>query len=575
VPNDTTIQIGMELELKELKAKLATIPGLTEAQMNKMAKAAGKGSKKAADEAGQGVKGLKSILEGVGYGDKAGKVGKLVEGFEALGVSGAAAGVALGGAAIGLAAVAAGAVGIYEISKFAVEAALDVENLAAKMAKAGETDVIPAYQLDAAKKMNDEIGALNRQWDQFRLVVGGDVAPTLQRVSHFVVELGIAAEHAGSKLGDVGSTIETVTTTAAGWLDKLNKLSPAIAQQVSPVYALAGALSQYSEEADNAARSAELLNTAESGAGDWVAIQEDRIRKAEEAAKKDRARQKQSAESSHEFAAQMRADRDADAQGLEEYNAYQEQLAKDDAERIANQMATEESQFLARQSAMDSLLADAQKAHVVKMRITDAELDRDQTIIASTMALGEAFQGYVQARIANGGKLTEAERKAALIAFRGEQAAAETSIVISTARAAAAAFAAAGGFPLGLPAAALSIAEGAAQAAGVAAQSPPQYPGGGYIDAGIGAPARGVSGDHRAVAVETGESILDRKATRAVGGKRGVQALNEGRGLGGATVVQMRYGHRVFDEIVVDSMGHGGALFHAINGKRRPGHHGR
>lgn len=105
--------------------------------------------------------------------------------------------------------------------------------------------------------------------------------------------------------------------------------------------------------------------------------------------------------------------------------------------------------------------------------------------------------------------------------------------------------------------AATAVATAAAQGISIASAKPPTFDRGGIVNAG--------TGDQIAAAVLPGEAILSREAVAGIGAQ-GVDALNDGRGMGGPTVVQMVYRHRIFDEFIQDNMSAPTPLGQAVRG---------
>ena len=106
------------------------------------------------------------------------------------------------------------------------------------------------------------------------------------------------------------------------------------------------------------------------------------------------------------------------------------------------------------------------------------------------------------------------------------------------------------------------IATAAAQGIAVASAKPPTFDRGGIVHGG--------TGDQVSAQVLPGEAILSREATARIGGQ-GVDDLNSGRSMGGPTVVQMVYRHRIFDEFVQDNMSAPTPLGNAVRGDRVTG----
>ena len=120
--------------------------------------------------------------------------------------------------------------------------------------------------------------------------------------------------------------------------------------------------------------------------------------------------------------------------------------------------------------------------------------------------------------------------------------------------------------PIAGPAMSATIAAlGASQIALIGAQEPPSLHAGGIISP---------RPDERAIMARAGEGVLTRAGVNAIGGEAGLAAANRGQG-GGPMVIQMRYKHRVLDEVLQDSVKRGGPIQRAINrrsprGRRNP-----
>ena len=95
----------------------------------------------------------------------------------------------------------------------------------------------------------------------------------------------------------------------------------------------------------------------------------------------------------------------------------------------------------------------------------------------------------------------------------------------------------------------LAIALGAAQAAAVATQSPPEFHMGGLLNKGP---------DTQVITALKGEAILDRSTVREIGGQRGLQRLKEGGNANQEVIVRTPFKH--FDNYSKVSIKRGGAL---------------
>ncbi len=153
-----------------------------------------------------------------------------------------------------------------------------------------------------------------------------------------------------------------------------------------------------------------------------------------------------------------------------------------------------------------------------------------------------------------------AQEQAALIAFRVQQTAAITTIAIDTIVAAVKAVAELG--PIAGAAAAIGIgASGLASGIAVAATPPPSF-------------HRGLAPDETSATLTNSEGVANPIAMSRIGGPEGMRNLNADRpGASAPTVLELRYGHQVFDRMVVDNLRKRGPLSTAFTTSRgRVGH---
>ena len=117
--------------------------------------------------------------------------------------------------------------------------------------------------------------------------------------------------------------------------------------------------------------------------------------------------------------------------------------------------------------------------------------------------------------------------------------------------------------PLGIAAAAAAGIATTASLATIAAQQP-EFPMGGIVP----------SIDHRLIAAQPGEAVLNRAAVDRLG-PSGVDALNNGHAAPAQIVITQQYEHRVFDVFVSDNLAEGGPLAAALNKRSGPPGHSR
>lgn len=183
-------------------------------------------------------------------------------------------------------------------------------------------------------------------------------------------------------------------------------------------------------------------------------------------------------------------------------------LAETEEQRLVAKLANQE---------LDNQIAELkEQAHLTEMqqskereKALEDEKKKRMELISSIVSQSTEGANAVSALIKN---VSGENKKAAMIAFRVNQAAAISNIVMTTAEkimeVAPNPFAIAG-----------ISALGALQAGVVATQPPPEFHMGGVIDKGE---------DTRNITVLTGEAVLDRRTVDRIGGDAGVSALQRG-----------------------------------------------
>lgn len=185
---------------------------------------------------------------------------------------------------------------------------------------------------------------------------------------------------------------------------------------------------------------------------------------------------------------------------------------------------------------------------------------QEATIAASSEALDSLSGLAAQSAMMMAEASAEGTQRAAGVVFGVSKALALASIPLKVAEGIATA--AALPPPADAIKAAAVIATGATQAAAIASAKPPTFDRGGIINSG--------TGDQVMASVLPGEAVLNRAATARLG-TDGVNALNRGGSATGPIVVEMRYGHRVFDRFVQDNIAGPTPLGRALRGDRVTG----
>lgn len=198
------------------------------------------------------------------------------------------------------------------------------------------------------------------------------------------------------------------------------------------------------------------------------------------------------------------------------------------------------------EKAREKEAADAQKAReretAERAKAAELQAKIDAEAAAARKAATESYVDagitaavtLAQAVVDSAEEGSAAQKSAAMVAFRANQAAALASIGINTAQAVTKAIADFGPppSPLGIAGIVTASALGLAQAAAVAAQPPPSFHTGGTISTNPLAP------DETMVVARKGEEIRTRQDQSAAA----------------PVIVQMTYQHRVFDTFVADNM---------------------
>lgn len=258
----------------------------------------------------------------------------------------------------------------------------------------------------------------------------------------------------------------------------------------------------------------------------------------------------------------------AEAARAAEQMRYEKELGDLRAEEAKKRLEAEE-EFAEKVAAATEGLHDQEQRFAAAA--DELQAKRLDAALTGFNQIGDATQTIGNLIAKNAKYATEEEQKKIKAMFRGMQALGLAQVAINTAVAIARAPADLGPIAGALAVAGL-IASGAAQAATIAAQQPPEFPGGGVVTADVLA-VTSRSPDHGLLGASPGEGVVNRGGMADLG-EDGLRAINQRRGLGGPVVIQQVYGHRVFDTFVQDNLRRGGPLKSAIS-TRKPGHSGR
>lgn len=229
---------------------------------------------------------------------------------------------------------------------------------------------------------------------------------------------------------------------------------------------------------------------------------------------------------------------DAKIQALtEEKNASMELV--EIAQQLGDQKKLEE------ELTSNIILLEEQKALLIKQNAKELAEINKQNILDQLNTASSSLSQVGMIATATGKvikNLSEDQKQAALVQFRISQGVNIAEIAMDTAKNVVKVFP----DPV---LTGLAIALGAAQAAAVATQAPPEFHMGGMINKGP---------DAQVITALKGEAILDRSTVREIGGQRGLRKLKEGGAQGQQVIVRTPFKH--FDNYSKVSIKRNGAL---------------
>ena len=604
----TTINFEYNADTSGLRAELAKIPGVTKKTANdaskvwsktfavtqrasvKAAKASEKAWRHANKQTTRAASSTKSIIPaleaGIGqwkkFGETAqgsvgavvGRVGTLAEfllGFGKMGPVGIAVGglvVTLGGVAVAAgAAVAAWASGVAVLTKlvFKAEAWLDAAE------KAGKKPIIPPEQVEAIRTVNAALGVLGNVMRDIGLTIAGNVAPEIRELSIAVVALSLYVHETVKTFLDGRSAlrefsvfiVETVVRT-------LNFIPTVLTESLRAFQALMDGIEAFSPIKNPAwaaiskgidawvesnyrftrsiAEGVVDLVPFESGL-DRVASSMDgymaRAREMVEVEEKRRAALRATTTALHE---------QADATALLVAPSLEGAASTDRISEAFERLAASKK----KEGEQDEE-AKKRRAEFLKTagQIADA-LEVSAFWTGQVTNLTGALSEALRTRADNAEEGSERQKRAEMAAFRIDQAAGITNVIVSTAQAIARQYADLP-FPVAVASSALVGAMGAAQVATIAGASPPSFHQGGQIGrSGPNAP------DEVLIRARAGEQILTRGDQQQAAAPMMI-------------LTEQRYRHRSFGAFVADATRQKSSPLRAAVKARsgRVGHRGR
>lgn len=248
--------------------------------------------------------------------------------------------------------------------------------------------------------------------------------------------------------------------------------------------------------------------------------------------------------------------------------AYQDQLAKIDelAQAYPHNLEIQQEATAARLAIETEYYAELKTLRDQNAKEEqDAARERTLTQLSVASQLTQSAHDLASARIESMEDVQAAGKSEAKRMFKIQKALAMVGVALDGAQAVIKAFAQFGPppSPLGIAAAAAAGIATTASLATIAAQQP-EFPMGGIVP----------SIDHRLIAAQPGEAVLNRAAVDRLG-PSGVDALNNGHAAPAQIVITQQYEHRVFDVFVSDNLAEGGPLAAALNKRSGPPGHSR
>lgn len=542
--------IEKEAKVGKIAQGLAEIEGASAKQAKRAAHAITKQMEKAASESKAALNELKKGAT-VAFGGIVGDIEDVVGALGAMGPAGLAAVGALGAFAAGGAVVA----GMIKLERAAKDAIDRLDEMA--------IPIDPAMQ-ESIEEANASLDAFYVVMDEIIIQLAASLGPTIVEAADYVGSFAIkfsdllaetlktqtALEYFATFLkSSLIQAIAMPITVTADLAERLGDLGELVGLQDNALKKVGQSWDDYTWSAaqgEQAVNDFVSLNAkGQQEIGDFNGVLLDSTDRYHALA--DAARKAKKAKDEHASAqkAADKAEKEAQAQRkkLEEWDIKYYRDAEAGAAKWAeqqqaiNRKVEEEAQQAAENRAKLASEA-AQKEAEEEQRRTEEMLAAQKERTAATQDMVSsgitAAATLAQAVADSAEEGSQAQRNAAMFAFRANQAGAIASIGINTAEAVSKAIAMFGPppSPLGIAGIATAAALGLAQAAAVAAQAPPSFHTGGMISTNPLAP------DETMVRARKGEEIRTRQEQQT----------------SAPIVVQMAYQHRVFDTFIADNM---------------------
>ena len=506
--------------------------------------------------AAESQKSLQELKKGasVVFGGIVGDIEDLAGAIGEMGPAAAAAVGALGGLAIGAAIVA----GVVELERAAGEAVKRLDDLSIPLD--------PALR-DSVEAANASLDALYIVLDEVTVQLAASLGPSVVEATGYVGAFALEFADLVAEALKTQTAIEYFTTylgsTFIQGLATPVTLLADLAERIGDVGELAGFQGNVLKETGQAwddytwslakgtKQAANFVELASSGTAvidDFNGVLVDSTDRY--GALADAARRAKQEKQAHEKAAKAaaKAEREAEKVREEQQKAemsgasawikQQEALNRQEEQRVRNIQESEQAGRDAYEAALaqerERAAAEKERAAARLEQIAAEKAAQSDYWIATATAGISAAATLAQAVSDGAAEGSAAQRDAAMVAFRINQAGAIASIGVNAAEAASKAIALFGPppSPLGIAGIVAATAIGITQAAAVAAQPPPSFHTGGVIASQPLAP------DETMIRARKGEEIRTRQEQSG----------------GAGVTVQVVYQHRVFDTFVADNL---------------------
>lgn len=600
---EESVKLKFEADIADFKKKVAEMPEVTKSEAAKMVKAYSAGLKKInkanEDSLKKSEQGVQKLMKAMGFGEKVEKLTNLSEGLKMIGPAGLAGAAGMAAMAVSVGSVVAVGAGVVKFAGWISDATAESEKLARPLALIAGMEVISSGSIAAAAEYRLQIATLGTVSSGFAQVLVDEMSPAMSNTAAIATGAAVEMLQLAKATQTAADAFLAADPVAAGLLEKLVGMAfggtaPAMLGLANDIGIATGAWDHFAEvgrgatEAitDDAAAIAaweeskkrhdaaddKLLEKTkqvneEIGRKQVAALKAseaewdrhvDAINKMIDTGYADRVREEtqavydaMDAEIARTKAINDMIDAGMAAASEERFQA--EQKAQDDINQLAVDGAALRtqlnSQLLNEAMALGSQLADqAQQHHEDEIAHLDAQIAKRQDRLKAAIANGNTERAdEIRRNIATDKAKRDLEIKQAKRAHAASKAIAIMGIAVSTAQATMALLAspaiaiAAYGAPA--IAAGIAVGTGALQAAAVAAAPAPKF------HTGRAAP------DEKTATVLDSESVLTGRATQALGGAKGVNALNAGAKPGGSVTVMLAIGKRQAEQIVQDGAG--------------------